>query len=127
MAEEPQIFAYEGPTGWKLDTADPRDKVFTLGGLTPADDRRLALARQHFTEAHAEDFKQEGRDWVHRDTGERFRLVGFDPSLSEFPPDTGVSTFFVTGDGYLVYLRPVDAESRSKTVQRGSVGVVSRP
>lgn len=36
MAEEPQIFAYEGPTGWKLDTADPRDNVFTVGGLTPA-------------------------------------------------------------------------------------------
>ena len=125
MAEEPQIFAYEGPTGWKLDTADPRDNVFTVGGLTPADDRRLTVARQHFTEVRAEQYEQEGKDWVDRTTGERFRIVAFDPTLSDFPPDTGVDRFFVTWDGFMVYLRAVDAVGRSQTVVQGTVGAVT--
>ena len=99
-------------TGRRLDADDPREFVFTVGGgLTPADDHRLRVARASFLEASAEDFTQEGKDWVNRDTGERHRLVLFDPAMSEDPRDTGVTTFFVTGDGYLAYLRPVGTEA----------------
>jgi hypothetical protein len=61
---------------------------------------------------------------VNRDTGARYLLVHFDPTLSEHPPDTGVTAFWVTGDGYLVYLREVDTNSRGRTVVQGTVGEV---
>jgi hypothetical protein len=123
MSDEPQIFAYV-PTGRRVDTGEARETVFSVGGLTPADDHRLKVARQYFTEVRAEDFDQQRKDWVDRATGEHYRLVGFDPTLSEHPADTGVTSFFITGDGYLGYLRPLGSQGRSKTVVMGEVGGV---
>ena len=57
------IYAYDAPTGRRLDTPNPRKAVFSVGGaLTPADDHRLKVARQYFTEVRAEDFDQEGKE-----------------------------------------------------------------
>jgi hypothetical protein len=120
-----QVFAYNAPTGWKLETSDPPEAVFTVSeGLTPADDHRLTIARQYFREVNERDYEHQGKNWVNRATGEHLRRVRFDPSLSEDPATTCVTVFFITHDGYLLYLRPVGTESRSKTVVQGSVGVV---
>jgi hypothetical protein len=119
--DDPQVFAYE-PTGWKVETGDPREAVYSVGGLTRADEHRLKVARQSFVEARAEDFEQQGKDWVDRATGERYHLVHFDPTLSDHPPDTGVTRFIHTSDDHLVYLRPVNTDSRGKTVVMGAVG-----
>lgn len=119
-----QVYAFDTPTGWRVDTPDAREVVFEVGGLTRVDERRLQVARQHFTEAGAADFDQEGKDWVDRHTGVRHRLVYFDPTLSDDPRETGVTTFFVTADEHLVYLRPVGSEGHAKRVVQGTVGVV---
>ncbi len=122
------VYAYEGPTlgalptGRKLDTPGAREVVFSVGGgLTPADDHRLRMARRNFTEATAEDFLTEGRYATDKVTGTRYRIVRFDPALSEDPTATGVTVFYVA-DGWLVYLRPVDATSRTRSVEMGTVG-----
>jgi hypothetical protein len=95
--------------------------------LPLADDFRLGVARANFTEAQPRDFDQQGKDWVHKTTGERFRIVGFEPAMSENPVDTGVTMFMVTEDGHLAYLRPVGVEGRSRSVLQGTVGVVDNP
>jgi hypothetical protein len=121
-----QVYGFDGPTGWKVDTDTDRATMFSVGGLPLADEHRLKVARANFPEAQPEDFEQQGKDWVERATGVRHRIVGFDPSLSEDPRDTGVTTFFVTEDGHLAYLRPVGVEGRSRSVVQGNVGVVDR-
>jgi len=126
MAEEPQIFAYEGPTGRRVDTGEEKEFAYTVGPLTPADDRRLALAQQNFHEVRPEDFTVDGRVFTDDATGLRYRVVTADPTLQEDPRDTGIDRFFVTWDGYLVYLRPEDSQGRSKSVVMGSVGAVER-
>jgi hypothetical protein len=94
--------------------------VFTVGGLPVADEHRLAVARANFVESHPEDFVQEGKDWIDR-AGVRHRLVLFDPAMADDPRDSGVSTFFITEDNHLVYLRPVGVESRGRNVVVGAL------
>ena len=83
------------------------------------------MARQNFIEAAQDDFDRGGRDFIDRTSGKRYRLVRFDPTLSEDPRgDTGVELFYVTDDDWLVYLKPVGATGRSRTVNLGTVGAV---
>ncbi len=130
LGEDVQVYAYEGPhlgavpTGRKVDSPGRREVVFECGtGLARVDEHRLRISRQHFLEANAEDFDHEGKDWVDRATGKRYRLVMSDPTLSEHPTDTGAELFFVSGE-WLVYLRPRGATGRSRSVAVGSVGLM---
>ena len=80
-----------------MDSPGRREVVFECGtGLARVDEHRLRISRQHFLEANAEDFDHEGKDWVDRATGKRYRLVMSDPTLSEHPTDTGAELFFVS-------------------------------
>jgi hypothetical protein len=47
--------------------------------------------------------------------------------MADDPRDSGCSTFFVTEDGHLAYLRPLGVEGRSRNVVQGSVGAVVKP
>jgi hypothetical protein len=111
------------PTGREVETFDQRLGDQQIYGLTPANAHRVKIARQAFFEANADDFDQDGKDWIDPATGKRYRLVRFDPTLSGDPPDIGVEVFFGS-DGWLVYLKPVGAAGRSQTVEMGSVGAI---
>jgi hypothetical protein len=124
-----QLHVFDAPYGRKLDTPDPRGDgvVFEVGGLARADAHRLAVARANFPETTAEQYEQRGKDWIDRTTGVPHRIVLFDPAMADDPRDSGCSTFFVTEDGHLAYLRPLGVEGRSRNVVQGSVGAVVKP
>ncbi len=42
----------------------------------------------------------------------------------EDPKDSAIELFYVTDDGWIVYLRPRGSRGRSRTVTLGSVGAV---
>ena len=69
-------------SGRKLETGDPRLGSTVYSGLTPADEYRLKIARQNFIAADVGDFDRNGKDFVDRASGKRYRLVKFDPTMS---------------------------------------------
>ena len=68
----------DAPTSRRLPTADLK-RASSIWGLTPRDAWRLRQARRHFVEAHADDFDRDGRDFVDKATGTRYRLEKIRP------------------------------------------------
>jgi hypothetical protein len=73
------------PTGREVETFDQRLGDQQIYGLTPANAHRVKIARQAFFEANADDFDQDGKDWIDPATGKRYRLVRFDPTPQRRP------------------------------------------
>ena len=116
-------FAYGLPTARVLDEASAYTDgvVANICGLTPADEWRLRQARQHFIEVDADDFRQEGKDFIDKE-GKTYRIVLSDPTVSDDPRDSGVELFFVTWDKRLAYLKPRGSEGRTKSAFRRQPG-----
>ena len=116
-------FAYGLPTARVLDEASVNTDgvVANIWGLTPADEWRLRQARQHFIEVDADDFRQEGKDFIDK-AGKTFRIALSDPTVSDDPRDSGVEVFFVTWDQRLAYLKPRGSEGRTKSAFVGNLG-----
>ena len=118
------IDGWEVPTGRKLeDSTRPKDWFGSINVSPTADDDRVKLARRYFTEASADDFEIDGKNWIDKQAKTRYRMAGFNPLLSTDPADTGVDTFVIYGDSML-FLRPKGSTGTVKRVEVGSVGAV---
>ena len=48
-------------------------------------------------------------------------MVTANPVMSPDPSASGITTFYETDDGFLIWLRPVGADTRGTTVVQGTV------
>lgn len=106
--------AYDA-VSWGAELSDGHEEgwVGDVDSHRIAYDDRVQAARQYFPEAPFEDFavQQTGPDRYRLTdpaTGVAYRVVGYDPLLSERPRDCAVSVFTVDAGNSLLFLRRED-------------------
>ena len=105
MSQEP----YDGVVGGKLGDQRPDDWLGDVDSHARAGPRRVAQARQHYTEIDFDSLTvaRTGPDkFVLTDgDGTEYRAVGFDPLQAPDPEHQQVHSFTVDDAGFLIFLR----------------------
>jgi hypothetical protein len=107
------------PHGRKLDAERPGDYLGTVRTLAPADPGNIAAARKFFVEAKEDDFAREGRVWVDRGSGLRYRHVDGAPLAATDPRRQ--ASLFVVVEGAILFLQRDGVETQVETVEMGSM------
>jgi hypothetical protein len=108
------------PFGRKIDADRPGDYLGTVRTLAPADAETVRAARRFFIEAKEDDFDREGRVWVDRGSGLRYRRVDGAP-LAASDPRRQASLFAVV-DGSILFLPHEGEQARVEVVEVGTMG-----
>ena len=107
------------PEGRKLPGGPAKGYVGEVRSLPRATPDAIKFASRSWPQGRAEDFDRDGREFVDRATGARYRIAPGNPLLSEH---VDVADVFVVIDDSLMFLRLVDRPV-ARSTYLGSVTV----
>ena len=105
------------PFGRRIGADQPSDLLGTVNVLTPATPESVKAARRFFPEINERDLEREGKAWIDKGSGRRYRRVTGAP-LAGNDPRRQADVFVLAGD-CLLFLQREGVEAQVEVVEVG--------